>query len=419
MNKLLKIILREYITRVRTKAFVIGTILGPVFMVGVSVVPILLARAPAERQRAIAVLDLSKALYAPLRQALDDTLKGGKPRYLLVPAGLDGDLESTKRRLNADLERGAIHAYVVISEDVLGQGGSDYYAKTAGDQSEIRRLREAIHRIAVTERLQRAGLDAEKVRGLIKGVELRTVKVQEGKEQKGGFLSDYLGTLVFVMILYFAILFHSASLMHSIIEDKNSRVIEVLLASVTPAQLMGGKLLGVGAVGLTQSLVWVLSAAGASAYGFQALASDAPVPAFSGTFLVFFFIFFVLGFLLFAALYVGAGSLCNSAQEAQSLVFPITLMLVVPMMTMGAVIRQPDSGLSVALSLIPFFSPITMFIRINLLTPPAYQIALSILLLLLATLLTIRLTARVFRVGVLMYGKRPTLPEIVRWMRTA
>ncbi|OGG45803.1 MAG: hypothetical protein A3F84_12380 [Candidatus Handelsmanbacteria bacterium RIFCSPLOWO2_12_FULL_64_10] len=418
MNKLLKIILREYITRVRTKAFIIGTVLGPVLMVGVSVVPILLARAPAERQRTVAVVDLSGALYAPLRQALDDTLKGGKPRYLLVPAGLDGDLESTKRKLNADLERGAIHAYVVISEDVLSQGGSDYYAKTAGDP-EIRRLREAIHRIVVTERLQRAGLDAEKVRGLIRGVELRTVKVQEGKERKGGFLSDYLGTFVFVMILYFAILFHSASLMHSVIEDKNSRVIEVLLSSVTPAQLMGGKILGVGAVGLTQSLVWVLSAAGASAYGFQALASDAPFPAFSATFLAFFFIFFVLGFLLFAALYVGAGALCNSAQEAQSLVFPITLMLVVPMMTMGAVIRQPDSGLSVALSLIPFFSPITMFIRINLLTPPAYQIILCLLLLVLAIFFTVRLIARLFRVGVLMYGKRPTLPEIVRWMRTA
>jgi ABC-2 type transport system permease protein len=221
------------------------------------------------------------------------------------------------------------------------------------------------------------------------------------------------------MILYFAILFHSASLMHSIIEDKTSRVIEVLLSSVTPAQLMGGKILGVGAVGLTQTLVWVLSAAGASAYGFRALATDAPFPTFSPVFLVFFFIYFVLGFFLFATLYVGAGSLCNSAQEAQSLVFPITLMLVIPMMTMSAVIRQPDSGLAVALSLIPFFSPITMFIRINLLMPPLYQIALSILLLVLTLLLLIRLIARVFRVGILMYGKRPTLPEIARWMRTA
>jgi ABC-2 type transport system permease protein len=418
MNKLLKIILREYLTRVRTKGFIIGTILGPVFMIGVSVLPLLLASAPVDRQRTVAILDLSGGLYDRIRQTLDDTLKNGKPRYLLVPAGLDGDLESTRQKLNADLERETIHAYVVLSQNVLDQGGADYYARTSGDP-ETRRLREAINRVVVTERLRRAGLDAEKVRGLMRGVDLRTVKVQAGKERKGGFLSDYLATFTFVMILYFSILFHSASLMHSVIEDKNSRVMEVLLSSVTPSQLMGGKILGVGAVGMTQSLVWLLSAVGASSYGLRTLAANAPIPSFSPALMAFFFVYFVLGFLMFATLYVGIGSLCNSTQEAQSLVFPVTLMLIIPMTTMGAVARQPDGGLAVALSLIPFFSPITMFMRINLLMPPAYQIALSLLLLAVAIFLIVRVVARVFRVGVLMYGKRPTLPEIVRWMRTA
>lgn len=417
MNKLLKIARREYLTRVRTKAFIIGTVLGPIFMLGISLGPILLAGVSVDRQRTVAVVDLSGGFYDRIRQTLDDTLKNGKPRYLLVPAGLEGNLEATKKKLNAGLERETIHAYVVLSQDVLDRGGADFYARTSGDP-DPRRLREAINRVVVTERLRRAGLDAEKVRGLMKGVDLRTVKVQAGKESKGGFLSDYLATFAFVMILYFSILFHSASLMHSVIEDKGSRVMEVLLSSVTPSQLMGGKILGVGAVGLTQSLVWLLSAAGVSAYGVRALASDMTMPSFSPALLVFFFAYFVLGFLMFATLYVGIGSLCNSAQEAQSLVFPVTLLLIIPMMTMGAVARQPDGGLAVALSLIPFFAPITMFMRINLLMPPAYQIALSLALLVLAIFLIVRVVARVFRIGVLMYGKRPTLPEIVRWMRT-
>ena len=417
MNKLLKIARREYLTRVRTKAFIIGTVLGPIFMLGVSLGPILLAGVVADRQRTVAVLDQSGGLYDRLRQTLDDTLKGGKPRYLIVPAGLDGDLEATRKKLNADLERGTIHAYIVLPEDALEKGGADYYSRSGGDP-EIRRLREVINRIVVTERLKRAGLDAEKVRGLMKAVDFRTVKVQAGKERKEGFLSDYLATFAFVMILYFSILFHSASLMHSVIEDKSSRVMEVLLSSVTPSQLMGGKILGVGAVGLTQSLVWVLSAAGASTYGLRAMTTDVPIPALSPALLVFFFAYFVLGFLMFATLYVGIGSLCNSAQEAQSLVFPVTLMLIIPMITMAAVARQPDGGLAVALSLIPFFAPITMFMRINLLMPPAYQIALSLALLAIAIVLIVRLVARVFRVGILMYGKRPTLPEIVRWVRT-
>jgi ABC-2 type transport system permease protein len=418
MNKLLKIARREYLTRVRTRGFIIGTLLVPVLMLGTMVIPILLLRTPSERQRTIAVVDLSRGLYDRLRQALDDTLKGGRPRYVLLPAAVEGDLESTKRRLNADLDRGILYAYVVISEDVLGKGGADYYGKTAGDQ-EVRALRDAVNRVVVTERLGHAGLDARQVRSLIRAVDFRTIKIQGGKERKGGFLSDSLATFVFVMILYVAILAHSASLMHSVIEDKGSRVVEVLLSSVTPSQLMGGKILGVGAVGLTQTLTWVVCAVAISVFGWRSFSPAMPLPAFSGVFVTFFFVYFVLGFLLFAALYVGAGAVCNSMQDAQSVALPIAILIIVPTMATSVVMRQPDGGVAVAMSLIPFFSPILMFMRINLLMPPAYQIALSILLLVLTIALTVRIAARVFRVGILMYGKRPNLPEIVRWIRTA
>ena len=415
MNKLLKISGREYITRVRSKLFIIGTILGPIFIVGIGAIPALVMHIPSERQRTIAVVDLTGNLFGPLRQALDDTVKGGKPRFQLVQTRIHGSLESTRRMLNEELERRTIHAYIVIPEDVYSGEVPGYFANTLG-KPEVRILNDAINRIVVTKRLRNAGFDAKKVRGLMKEVEMRTVKVQDGKEREGGFLSDNIVTFVFVMILYGTIFVHSTSLMQSVIEDKNARVIEILLSSVTPAQLMGGKILGVGAVGLTQNLIWLLFGAG-GAFWLRASFTDLPFPVFSFKLLFFFFIFLILGFILFASLYVGVGSLCNSNQDAQPLALPMTLILMVPMMLMGVVAQHPDSGLSIALSLIPFFSPMVMFMRINLLHPPAYQIAISLLFLLVTIFLMIRFTAKVFRTGILFYGKRPSFSEIFRWLR--
>jgi len=195
--------------------------------------------------------------------------------------------------------------------------------------------------------------------------------------------------------------------------------VEVVLSSLKPFQLMLGKILGIGAVGLTQFSIWALFGLAASQY------SRSLIPAGSGFSLVripayifvYFVVFFILGYFLYATFYAAVGSMVNSEKEAQQLVMPITMFLILPLLLLVFVIRSPDSSLSVFLSLIPLFTPIIMMLRIAVLLPPFIQVGGSIVLLVLAILLMVWLASKIYRVGILMYGKPPKFAEIVKWIR--
>jgi ABC-2 type transport system permease protein len=196
-------------------------------------------------------------------------------------------------------------------------------------------------------------------------------------------------------------------------------VFEVLLSSVKPMELLAGKILGVAAVGLTQYAVWILMAlvAGGGMIGsLRTQMGEISVPA---SLLFYFALFFLLGYLLYSTMFAALGAVVNSEQEAQQLQMTVMWFLIIPLLVAQLVIRAPDSTAAVVLSLIPFFTPMLMFLRLNLITPPAWQVALSIALLLATNLAVLWLSARIYRVGILMYGKRPTLPELVRWVRAA
>jgi ABC-2 type transport system permease protein len=216
--------------------------------------------------------------------------------------------------------------------------------------------------------------------------------------------------------------------MRSVIEEKSSRVIESVIASVKPFHLMAGKILGVGALGLTQYSLWALVMGLLSLYGVKftalfasdpATAANLTMPTVAPGILLFFILFFVLGYFLFSAIFAGLGAMVNSDQEAQQLVFPVIMLVIIPFLCTFYIIENPDTQMSVVLSLIPFFAPMTMFARIVVLTPPAWEIALCLALLVATIVGTIWLVGRIFRVGVLMYGKRPSLPEVIKWIRYA
>jgi ABC-2 type transport system permease protein len=186
---------------------------------------------------------------------------------------------------------------------------------------------------------------------------------------------------------------------------------------------MAGKILGIAAVGFTQYAIWALFGIAATKYSprvissFFPAAADFPMPSIPAYIFVYFIVFFILGYFLYGTMYAGIGSMVNNEKEAQQLVMPVTMFLIIPIMLMTFVIRSPDSSLSVILSIIPFFAPILMLLRISVLVPPFSQIALSIVLLILTTILMIWVSAKIYRVGILMYGKRPNLAEIIKWMR--
>jgi ABC-2 type transport system permease protein len=253
------------------------------------------------------------------------------------------------------------------------------------------------------------------VKELTKGMEMKRVRLSATGEREDRGAAMFLA-LILMMILYMSVLMWGQQVLTSTIEEKSNRVMEVIVSSVPSMSLMAGKLLGVGAAGLTQLGVWTLCLVGASLMGIGA-SGGLHMPEITPLMLGSFVLFYVLGYLLYSSLFAAVGASVNTSQEAQSLAFPVMMPLILGVMLFMPVLQSPDSRLAVVTSLIPFLSPILMFLRIMVLTPPAWQIALSVLLTALTIAAVLWVAGRIYRVGILMYGKRPTFPEIVRWVR--
>jgi ABC-2 type transport system permease protein len=243
---------------------------------------------------------------------------------------------------------------------------------------------------------------------------MKTIRLSDKGEREDQGAAVILA-LVLLMILYVSILIWGQAVLTSVIEEKTSRVVEVMASGVPATTLLLGKLIGVGSAGLTQFLVWSLSLFVVSLTAGSLAAFT--LPEITPLMIVSFVIFFLLGFFFFASLYAAIGASVNTVQEAQGLVFPVMMPLILSMVAWPAVLESPDGRLAVVVSMIPGMSPLVMFLRIVVLTPPMWQILLSIGLLVLGIFGVVWIAARVYRVGILMYGKRPTFPELLRWVR--
>jgi len=422
MRKILSVIKREYLQVVRTKGFIIGTLLGPVLMALIIVIPILSSMVVVPEQETIGVIDSTQEIYEELDKELDYKMKNGKRRYLLTEfetqAGID-ELRNSLRQKVLDKE---LSAFLFIPEDIASGGGAEYVSEHVSDFDEIKSIHEALNGVVIGKRLKKEGLEPQKIAQYIKRVGLKTIKLtKKGEEEEdtgGTFLISYL----LVFILYMTLFFYGAIIMRSIIEEKNSRVVEVILSSLRPFQLMIGKIFGVAAVGFTQYTIWALFGIAASRYSKPLISSFIPaaefrLPSIPAYIFVYFVIFFILGYFLYGTIYAAVGSMVNSEKEASQLLMPVSLSLIIPMLMAAFILRSPGSSFSVILSLVPFFAPVLMLMRICILLPPFIQVASSIILLTLTIFLMIWLTSKIYRVGILMYGKRPSIKEVVKWMR--
>ncbi|MCG6921025.1 MAG: ABC transporter permease [Acidobacteria bacterium] len=416
-SKLWAVVRREYLERVRTKAFIIATVLGPILMGGIIVVPVALMGRGAKLLR-VAVVDASGTLQAEVEEALRSARRDERPRFDVQPSG-DGTAEARPSALKDAVLRGRLDGYLFLPEDTLDGSLATYYGRTVSNRMDLDLMRWRVNDVVVAHRVARAGLDAEEVKELTQSLELRTVRLSEEGEKEDRGVVGMLFAVILLGILYTSILMWGQVVMTSIIEEKGSRVIEVVASGVTPMFLLAGKLLGVGAAGLTQFLVWSLSLLGVSLAAVGPLAAGLTMPEITPLILASFLAFFLLGFAFYATLYAAIGSAVNTVQEAQNFVFPVIMPLILGFVCFLPVIESPDGALAVTLSLIPFLTPLLMFLRIVVLTPPWWQIALSLVLTGAAIWGALWAAARIYRVGILMYGKKPTFPELVRWVRHA
>lgn len=433
MHKVLLIIRREYLVRVRTKAFVIFTILMPLLVAAVVVLPsklmmqsgglkhiVIVAADPALASAMKSELLDSPALVED-EDAPTETKKPSKPEFD-VSVRTD-PTEALRLQLTTLVREGKLDGFAWIDADAVSTRKGTYYSRNAGDFVEAALISRAL-RFALSERqLADHGFSTDAAKTLLGPVSMDSVHIdRQGANPSNGIGAIFLPYLLLAAI-YATVLIYGLYVMRSVIEEKSSRVVEVLLGSVTPMQLMAGKIIGVGAVGLTQIAIWALASgllsAGAASMAHPWVGNNMKDAHISTAVLVLFPVFFILGYATYACLYAAIGAMVNSDEEAQQLQFPVTLPLVMCMIFAAAIIRDPNTQLAFWLSIFPLTSPIIMYVRVAVSMPPSWQIALSIAVSLASLYALVWLTSRIYRVGILMYGKRPTLAQILKWIRYA
>ncbi len=423
MSKILAVIKREYLQIVRTKGFIIGTILGPVFMSLILVVPILMSVISVDQQETIGVIDAGHQVFSELQERLNGyTLKDGSARYVLQEFSIENEEGAARELLNQKVLRKELSAYLYIPEDILAGGESEFVSENVSDFEKTQNLRASLNSVVVEKRLKGEALDPKLIGRLMLPVPLSTHKVTtRGVEEDTG--GTFIISYFLVLILYMTLIFYGQAVMRGVIEEKSSRVVEIVLSSLRPFQLMAGKIVGIAAVGFTQYAIWTVFGILLATKG-RALASGAfpqmdafRIPTIPPYIFVYFIIFFVLGYFLYSTLFAAIGSMVNTEKEAQQLMMPVIMLLVIPLLLIMFVMRSPSSTLSVSLSLFPFFTPMLMLLRVCILLPPFIQILASLALLMVACLIMVWISAKIYRVGILMYGKPPSLPEIIKWIR--
>lgn len=423
MRKLWLIIHREYVVRVRTRTFIFSTIGLPAVMIALFVIPAYFASRHAQHTLDIAIVDQVGGLGPLAANRLGThTLPNGEPQFKIVrtfepPDASTGTLDDMRKQVLA----GKIDGFLLFPSNMLSGADAEFHTRNPGDFAFTSALRDAATQAAIGGRLAQQNVQVTHLDNVLKPVKMDVEKISsQGETREKG--QTFQAAILLAVILYTSLLMYGITTMRSIQEEKSTRVMEILLSSVRPFPLLAGKILGVGAVGFTQYLIWAVAGAGVLTYG--AVMMSAFSGAASGFHLHFpvalwlwFVLYFVGGYLLFASLFAAVGAAVSSEQDANQAQIPISMLLVVSFVMFPVVARNPGSSLSVTLTMIPFFSPILMILRIALESPPLWQILTSFGILAVTTVAMVYLSAKIYRVGVLMYGKRPTLVEMIRWLR--
>jgi ABC-2 type transport system permease protein len=398
---------REYLERIRTKGFIVATVLIPCLM-GVFVFGSSFLASHARTSSHIAVVTNDAAFAADLQKQLQAGNQSDMTVDIATPSpetrvALDKQLHDKSASL-------AGYLWVTPGASTGERAKFSYKARSAGDIATREALETSIRSVLTRERLTDRGMASTDIDALTAPIVIDT---SETGDTAVAFGAAYL--LFFLM--YMVIMLYGMNTARSIIEEKTSRVFEVLLATIKPEELLAGKIFGVGAVGLTQIGVWMLAAAVLSSTSLAAgLIGSGHAPV-SLAQIGFFVLYFVFGFLLYSSIAAALGAMTNSEQELQQLNMFLVMPLAFCMVMILPIVRAPDSMLARVVSLIPFCSPLLMNFRISLTQVPAWQIWLSIVLMSLTIAVILWVSARIYRVGILMYGKKPNLPEILRWLK--
>ncbi len=450
MRKFWAVLKREYFKVVWTKVFLITTFLAPLGMLALGFVPMLMFSIKGNAIR-LAIVEQDGKIYQRLSESLssekqlekikakaEESLKNlntsqqeqlkntssqiGSNFELLEYKPDQKTSEQVQAELNQQIADEKLDAYLIVPKDFSVENVKfEFYARNASDFVSKNVIEEAINDSVRLERLSKANISEARLKEINKKVDFVAKSVDKTGSVKEG--NDWGFPIAFglAFMLYITITLYGSAVMGAVVEEKETKIAEILFSSATPFQLMMGKLVGVCLAGISQVAIWIFSALALLTYILATMASSGTaidLPNITPLFIGYFFLFFLLGFFLYSTIYALIGSMVTSTQEGGQFVIFTVIILMAGLYSVIPIVRDPNSTFSTIMSLIPFVSPISMPVRIFTEMPPLWQVILSVLLNILAICGLIWVTARVYRVGMLMYGKKATIPEVWRWIRT-
>lgn len=425
MNKTFIVLKHEFLLKVRSRAFIIMTLVGPLLMSAFIILPAYFSSMNSGATRQIALVDSTGKLANSMLEAPKDTASDFLSKEVSTKITLTNAQPGprTLDSLSKLVESKTLNGYMVVPANAITDSISTAQIKlhNPSDFAAVAFLKDSYTNAVRDAKLRARGIDPSMVTNVESGVHVETMKLgSAGSEKKDSGEMGVIAAFVTGFILYFTLILYGTQIMNSVIEEKSSRVVELTASSVRPFQLLVGKVLGVAGAALIQVAVWAIMLALLATVGLtaaSALLGSEILPTVSPFLFLYFILFFVLGFLIFATLYAAIGSTAESASDVQQVAFPVVMLLVIPFILLSGVIQNPSSTKSVILSLIPFFSATLMLARIFTETPPWWQIALAVVLMIGTFFGCLWVAARIYRVGILMYGKKFKLSEIAKWVR--
>lgn len=420
-RKVWPVLRREYLSRVQTKAFWISTALVPALLVALMVLPAwFMRRTGGEFRVAVVTADGELAREIAERTHERAAARTGPGRMAVTIERVEpaADAAAQRQELKRRVVAKELAGIVWLPETGVGTGEVEYLSINVTAVRLVSELESVVSTAVTKRRLLDAGVDRARLEALTRRVSVRPVRIGEDLREtaEAAFEKSFALSYVLTFTVYMTLIFYGYYVMRGVIEEKSSRIVEIIVANVRPMELMVGKIFGVGAVGLTQYLIWAVAAINVGATGLVAGAAGS-APLVDPKLMVFFVVFFVMGYFQYAALYAAVGAAFNTEEEAQQTQSLMSLLLVPSMVLMFPVMASPDSTFAVVVSLVPVLAPVLFFTRMTVQMPPAWQTVLCMVLMLASIFVIARFAAAVYRVGILMYGKKPTLRDIWRWSR--
>lgn len=412
MRKIITISLWEYLEKVKTKAFIISLIMTPLLIITVTLLPSLLLRENGPKVEVIGIIDTSGVYFNYLEEEFQKyKLPNGQNNYLLINLkDISSSYEGITRIADKDVIKNLLDGYLIIEVTKPNYLFAEYRSNLFGNFKVVGRFEEALNYFRTKNVLEKAGVPSR----VLAEIQERTI-IHQRKISEGGnstdldFLTTFFLSVVFILLLMMMVVYSGQMLVRSMIEEKSSRLIEMLISSSTPDELLTGKLFGLSLLGITQIIIWVL-------IGMSLVASSIlPVAAFKN--IIPMLAYFILGFLFYASLFIGIGSTVNTEQQAQHVTTYLSLILMLPVVVAMPAIQNPDFILTKVFSYIPLTIPTVMLLRLNVQNVSNFEIFFSIIIMIFSIFIVTKVSAKIFRIGILSYGNTPTLKEIFHWIK--